>query len=138
MGDGPDRDKYINMVNRLGLERVSFEGFKDPAPYYKKSKISVMCSRFEGFPMTLVESQQFGCVPVVMDSFSALHDIVSNQNTGLIVGNSVESFKNGLSRLMMCNSQIETMAFGAVNNCKRFSVKAVCDKWEVLFNEIQG
>lgn len=33
-----------------------------------------MTSAFEGFPMTLVESQQRGVVPVVMDSF--LHSMI--------------------------------------------------------------
>ena len=47
----------------------------------------MMTSAFEGFPMTLVEAQQCGVVPVVMDSYLSLHDIVETGYNGIIVSN---------------------------------------------------
>lgn len=40
-----------------------------------------MTSAFEGFGMTLVEAQQYGVVPIVMDSYKSLHDIIKNDET---------------------------------------------------------
>jgi glycosyltransferase involved in cell wall biosynthesis len=62
----------------MGLKRVNFEGYRNPQPFYKRASIFVMTSANEGFPMTLIEAQQNGCVPVVMNSFSALREIIQN------------------------------------------------------------
>lgn len=47
-----------------------------------------MASNSEGFGMVLVEAQQYGCVPVALDSFSAVHDIIENGRNGVLVEDS--------------------------------------------------
>lgn len=87
VGEGPDLAMYKQLTQALGLKRISFEGFRNPQPDYKQAAIFMMTSAFEGFPMTLVEAQQCGVVPVVMDSYLSLHDIVETGYNGIIVSN---------------------------------------------------
>ena len=92
-----------------------------------------MTSDFEGFAMTLVESQQNAVVPVVMDSFLSLHDIVEDNVNGLIVKNkNVEGFAMALKRLMLDDMLCRRLAGKGLETCKRFSVSRVVDQWERL------
>jgi len=47
----------------------------------------MMTSRFEGWPMVLMEAMQMGVVPVVYNSFESLSDIVVDGENGYIIPN---------------------------------------------------
>lgn len=138
VGEGPDLNNYKNLVASLNLKNVHFEGFQAPRPYYKKAKIFVMTSYFEGFSMTLVESQQYGVVPVVMDSFLALHDIIEDGYNGLITPNGdVKQYTKVLDSLMNDDVRRCKLAKNGLVTCERFKVTKVVDSWEKLFNSIE-
>lgn len=53
--------------------------------FYLKSSIFLMTSRNDGWSNTLNEAMRLGCVPVVIDSFSAIDDIVCDEQDGIII-----------------------------------------------------
>lgn len=137
VGEGPDLNNYKNLVASLNLKNVHFEGFQAPRPYYKKAKIFVMTSYFEGFGMTLVESQQYGVVPVVMDSFLALHDIIEDGYNGLITPNDdVKQYSDVLANLINDEKRRCKLAHNGLVSCERFKVAKVVDTWKFLFESI--
>lgn len=137
VGDGPDLGNYKEMANELNLKRIYFEGYQDPLPYYLKSKIFIMTSAFEGFGMTLVESLQLGVVPVVMDSFLALHDIIIDNHNGIIIpDNDIMTFVAELKRLMYNDVKRSSLAKNAIDSADKFSVKNVVSDWEALINTL--
>ena len=96
-----------------------------------------MTSAFEGFGMTLVEAQQYGVVPMAMDSYLSLHDIVENGINGIIIENdNIEEYVSKLKKLMSNETERRSMAYAGLDSCKRFSVKAIVDHWEKLFNQL--
>lgn len=136
VGVGRDLEMYKSLSQELKLKRVTFEGFQYPVPYYIKSKIFLMTSYFEGFPMALIESIQMGVVPVVMDSFLSLHDIIQDGFNGYITPNAdIESFVKKLESLMLCEEKRLMMAKNGIMSCKKFNVVDVVDQWVKLFNE---
>ncbi len=58
IGDGPDRNKYEELVSSSKLKtRVKFFGKKqNPYPYMKKADYIILTSDYEGFPVTYLES----------------------------------------------------------------------------------
>ena len=61
----------------------------------------MMTSAYEGWPMTLMEAMQNGCVPIVFDSFKAVYDIVDSDINGVIVSNGdMDTYHRELVRLM--------------------------------------
>ena len=58
MGDGQDKEKLMKLVLKNELEQyIKLLPFsKNPFAYLNKSKFMVLTSRFEGFPMTILES----------------------------------------------------------------------------------
>lgn len=137
VGEGPDLSTYKQMANELKLERVSFEGYQQPLPYYEKAKIFLMTSAIEGFGMTLIESQQQGVVPIVMDTFLALHDIIISGQNGIITPDGDEiAFAKAILSLMKDPNLTHKLAQQALITCRKFSVETIVDKWEDLINNI--
>lgn len=137
VGDGPDLIRYKQMASDLGLQRVSFEGYQQPLPYYQRAKIFLMTSAFEGFGMTLVESLQQGVVPVVMDSFSSLHDIVKDGYNGRIVAEGdISGFAKAVTELMENSEMRNAMAMNGLESSRLFSVEKVVDRWQRLLSSM--
>lgn len=136
-GDGVLWQEMIDYAKSLNLENIEFLGQCNPAESYKKAKIFLMTSLFEGFCMTLVECQQFGCIPIVMDSFRALHDIVIDGQNGFITpNNEIEVFTEKLKGIMENNTKLHEMAKNAISYSKRFDVENIIAQWENLFKEM--
>ncbi len=133
VGEGPDLEKYKQYARNLGLKRIVFEGYQIPLKYYKRAKIFVMTSAFEGFGMTLVEAQQFGVVPIVMDSYLSLHDIIKDGFNGVISRNGdLLDFSTKLTNLMINNKYCDKLSTNAIKYSTKFSVKNIFEQWEYL------
>lgn len=137
VGDGPEKKRLLSLSAFLGLSNVRFEGFKNPSKYYQESKILLLCSKMEGWAMVIAEAMQYGCVPVCLDSFSSLKDIVDHNENGIIVdkGNSPEEWSRALTALANNGDQLELMSRNAKAKARNFNIKSVITHWEKLFNE---
>ncbi|MDP5240606.1 glycosyltransferase [Uliginosibacterium sp. 31-16] len=63
VGDGPDRDWLAAELVRLDLHDVHCVGWqRDPQPFYRRARLFVMCSRFEGWSNVLMEAMGQGCL----------------------------------------------------------------------------
>lgn len=135
VGDGPDLQSTKNLADDLNLKRVTFEGFKNPRPYYERASIFMMTSAFEGFGMTLVEAQQYGVVPMAMDSYKSLHDIINDAENGIIIpDNNIDEYVGKLMFLMRDNISRKNLARNGLSSCHKFSVDTIVSRWETLFN----
>lgn len=130
VGDGPDLESFKTLADQLKLSHVSFEGRQNPISYYKEACLFFMTSEFEGFPMTLVEAQQMGCVPIAFDSFDSLKEVINNGRNGIIVPNNDQKgyIKAALS-LMEETERRKEMAAQATSDCRLYSQKEICDLW---------
>lgn len=137
VGDGPDLSRMKALAKEMNLKKVFFEGFQNPQNYYEQSSLFVMTSAFEGFGMTLVEAQQYATVPLVMDSYKSLHDIVVDNENGIIVpNNDLKLFSERLQSLMVDNARRKELAENGLLTCKRFSVRTIAQEWLNLFGKI--
>ncbi len=137
VGDGPDLSAYKQMAIDLNIQRVKFEGYQHPLAYYEKAKIFLMTSAIEGFGMTLIESQQQGVVPIVMDTFLALHDIITSEENGIITpDNDIKSFAEAILSLIQNPQRLDKLAKTGINSSKKFAIGTIVDKWEKLYLEL--
>jgi glycosyltransferase involved in cell wall biosynthesis len=139
VGDGPDLNVLKEYAERFPCRNIFFAGRQNPIEYYRRASIFLMTSSFEGWGMTLVEAQQNGCVPVVMDSFASLHEIVEHEKNGLIVPNDdIAAFAEAVVRLVDDDELRLKLAYRGIEMCRRFSVDTVAEQWETLFNELKS
>lgn len=137
-GYGMDQESSLAYVNKLQLKNFSFIGkATDPINLYLESSIFMMTSFYEGFPMTLVEAQQCGCVPMAFDSFSAVHDVIGN-NCGLLIQPFNEDlYAEKLCQLMQNETLRNELSSNAIKECKKFALANVGEAWLKLFEKIQ-
>lgn len=135
VGDGPDRAALE--AQAVGLSRVAFHGFRDPAPFYAQARLLLLTSDFEGFPLVLPEAMAAGCVPVALGSFPAVYDVVRGTN-GVVVAPpfEAEGFAQVVGDLMAHLEVVAGMAETARANAAAHGVEAVADVWEALFKEV--
>ena len=138
VGYGPDEQYLRDYAESLSLEGVEFTGKTNtPQKYYAKAKFFLMTSRYEGLPMTIVESMQFNCIPIVYDSFAAIGDIIKSGVNGILVQNNDEqSFLEAMKSLVDNEEKQEYIKNNLQSSLLKFSKENVGEQWEKLFNEI--
>ena len=137
VGNGDDLNDIKKLAN--GLDRISFEGFKNPDAYYEEASIFFMTSAFEGLPMTLVESMQRACVPIVMNSFLSLSDVIKNDETGIISPDrDIQVFAERAMSLMDNEKLRRDMAENGLKATEKFTVDKILPEWEKLLSEVMN
>lgn len=102
VGEGILKDKLIEKSKSLGLEKIIlFEGFHtDLKPYYKEADIFVMPSRYEGLPLSFIESMS-SSTPVASSTVGAMPTIIKDGENGwLISPNTPETWKNFIENIL--------------------------------------
>lgn len=134
VGDGPDTNKYKKIAK--GICGVEFAGHSNNVQsYYKRSKIFMMTSIWEGLPMTLIEAMHYGCVPVVFDSFAAVHDLIKNGETGYIIpNNDICQYVSVMDSLLNDDNLVTRLVNKNLSNPNDFSVDKILRIWQNNLN----
>lgn len=139
VGDGPDRIVYEKIAKDYKLNNIRFEGRQNPISYYRSASLFMMTSRFEGFPMTILEAQQNGVVVVGLKSehFPTLLDFIDDGETGFIV-QSMNGMVETLKKLMSNDSLRASVATHAKDNLVRYDLRITLGKWKTLCESLQN
>lgn len=139
VGDGIDTPFYKDYVSNNRLRNVIFEGQQKPLSYYIHASIFLVTSACEGFPMTILESQQCGCVPIVYDSFSSASELVIDGKNGILVeNNNRKLFVEKLQNLMLDEQLRRDMSIQCIESSRRFSVENVATLWNNLLQSLMN
>jgi len=137
VGGGRDLSYFQKMAKRLKLKNISFEGRQEDAlRYYRRSSIFMMTSRYEGWGLTLTESQQNGVVPIAFYSYASLPEIIDDGHNGFIVRDGdINAYYERLSWLMDHPDERKAMALEAISTSPRFMAEVIGEKWLTLFSD---
>lgn len=135
VGDGED----LNMLKSKfkDLKSVNFCGFQNPSEFYKKSKIFCMTSSFEGLPMTLLEAQSFGVVPMAFNTFESASDIIEDKINGYLISPFDEDeYIKKLDHLIEDQNELMSMQSNAYAHSHKFDIEVIGERWISLFQMI--
>ena len=136
IGDGPDLEKVKLLSGRLNLCNIEFLGSKDPYEDYLTASIFVLTSQVEGWPMTIVEAQHFGAVPVVMNNFSALNEMLSNHSGVIVDSSDPQKMALEIAKLIEDKKKMALYSQNAIRQSKLYEVSKICDDWDDLIKKI--
>lgn len=138
VGYGPDETMLQNYAKTLDLRNVEFVGkTSEPQKYYRRAKFFLMTSLYEGFPMTIIEAMQFGCIPIVYNSFSAINDIIDSGKNGMLVSNGDEKqFEQVMRELVAKENRQNVIRKQLRPSLDKFSRKIILDSWNNLFKTL--
>ena len=102
VGDGPERKKLEKLSKELGIaDRVDFLGWVDePHQLILQSKCLVMCSLYEGSPVTLAEAISLGIPIISYDSSAGIVDLFTSDTAklGLVPKQNIQALSTTLEK----------------------------------------
>jgi glycosyltransferase involved in cell wall biosynthesis len=138
VGEGEDRSKLTEFIKKNGLmESVDLVGnTSDVSKYYKEAEIFCLSSRFEGFPMVLLETLAFGLPVVSFDCDTGPAEILEDTGSILVPQNNIN--KLALSLLELMNDEKKRKIIGSKGKEKSeiYQPKNIIKQWiELLERE---
>jgi len=133
VGSGEDEKALKDQAQNLGIiNRIDFvAATKNVEKYYKTSSFYCMSSRFEGFPMVLLEAQSFGLPLVAFDCDTGPSEIIENEMNGYLVEPlNVQELANKL--VFVCNMSLgdyKRMIDLSRISSEKFYLKNILNQW---------
>lgn len=135
VGSGHNTDIVRRLIKELKLERVNLHGWQPRESFLEKSEILMMTSAYEGLPLSVLEAQAYGCVPIAYNSFASLTDVVTSYEDGVVVDKfeDIDEFTKKLTELMYDSDYREELRKNAIEKAGIFSPDIIVKKWmEIL------
>lgn len=110
---------------------------ENPFPLVKNAKFVTLTSRYEGFPMVLVESLSQGTPVVTLDIVSGPSEIIKDRVNGLLVKNrNTSDFIKAMNEMFNNNELYEHCKLNAESSVKDFSMEHIAEQWHDLLKRL--
>ena len=138
-GEGRARGALTEQRATLGLDGiVEMPGAtKDMGGAMGAGSIFVLSSRFEGFPLILLEAMSTGLACVSFDCPTGPADIIDDHRNGLLVPpNDVEALSRAIIEMIEDQDLRRRCAEAGPETVSAYTLEAIEPRWERLFSEI--
>ena len=135
MGEGEEKEQLQKRIDHLQMNQfVHLLGFKnDVSSYIEKAKFLVLTSKYEGFPMVILEANAAGVPVISFDSPTGPRNIINHNQDGILVDyNNTDAFVSELIRFTSNTKLQETMSWNARENAKKYAINIIMNKWNDL------
>lgn len=138
-GEGSQRSMLESLVTELGLcENVTLAGaVTDIQDRLRQSSIYALTSRFEGFPLALIEAMETGIPPVAFSCKTGPRDIITDGKDGfLVTPGDTGTFADRICTLIEDRTLRHDMGAAARRRAADFSTENIIGRWMRLFEEL--
>ena len=140
IGAGDLWNQIIADAKRRHIEdRVNFVGYtNEPEKYYLNSSVFLLPSRWEGWPMVIMEAFEFG-LPVIAFHTGAMDLIIDDQKTGFLPeAFDTHKFTEAMLKLAHDEELRREMSRNAIWKSEDFTIEKAVKEWNRLFNRVMG
>ena len=138
-GRGHLKSRLRGLVEEHGLEdSVTIEGpAENIGSDMAEASVFVLSSRFEGFPLILLEAMSKGMGIVSFDCPTGPADIVDDHRNGLLVpAEDVAALARAIHEIVADEELRHRLAAAAVETAQEYTIEAIGPLWEELFGEL--
>lgn len=137
IGDGNMREELQQMVANQQIRKVTFTGqVNHPEEYYESAKIILLTSRFEGFPMCLIEALRFGVTPLVFNISEGVRSILSGSGGSIIENNNSATMSLKLAELMNNEHLLHSLSEKARAKSELYTLEEIGTQWHKLIEKL--
>ena len=127
LGDGSQKKSLQSLSEKLGLKNLEFLGsVSDIQNYYKKAKIIVSSSRFEGLGNVLIESAFFDCIRVATPTAGALELLEDGKNGFISSDFSEQALAKAILKAINAD---ESVLENTRAESEKFSLENIAEEW---------
>ena len=127
LGSGSQKKSLQSLSAKLGLKNLEFLGsVSDIQNYYKKAKIIVSSSRFEGLGNALIESAFFDCIRVATPTAGALELLEDGKNGFISSDFSEQALAKAILKAINAD---ESVLENTRAESEKFSLENIAAKW---------
>ena len=127
LGSGSQKKNLQSLSEKLGLKNLEFLGaVSDIQNYYKKAKIIVSSSRFEGLGNALIESAFFDCIRVATPTAGALELLEDGKNGFISSDFSEQALAKAILKALSAD---ESVLENTRVQCEKFRLENIAAKW---------
>lgn len=135
LGEGWDRPKLEELIDKYNLKNVKLLGFKEnPYKYIKKGDLFVCSSKNEGFSLVIAEAMILG-LPVISTNCSGPNELLNFGEYGYIVENNEESLYEGLKIIISDDKKLEHYTQKSQERVNFFNYKERINEIIKIFKE---
>ncbi|ESU25839.1 glycosyltransferase [Flavobacterium limnosediminis JC2902] len=129
IGEGERRAEVEKLVE--SHPKIHFTGFQqNPYPYLKNALFLVVCSKYEGFPMSVIEAMACGTPVVAFDGISGPNEVIVNEKNGLLAENqNFEDLKNKMNRFVSDADLYRNCKAQTLPSAAQFSTDKIGKQW---------
>jgi len=138
-GRGDSEAQYRRQIEELQLEgRVIMEPFTNQVnEEYQKAAFSVMCSDFEGFSLSLLESLANGCPEISYDFKYGARDAIEDGVNGFLVKkNDIDALADRMAWMLSHPEKIGEMSKKARESSLKYHEKYYLENWTNMLNTV--
>ena len=138
-GDGPDKKKFLKMINKNKLkDKIVLRGSlkaDELKKLYLSGSIFISTSRWEGFGLVITEAMSFG-LPIISFNNNGPNEILKNGEYGILVNkNRIDEFIFKLNDLIEDKLKMDFYQKKALERARQFKIQNIIKKWEKILNE---
>ena len=127
LGAGSQKKSLQSLSAKLGLKNLEFLGaLSDIQNYYKKAKIIVSSSRFEGLGNALIESAFFDCIRVATPTAGALELLEDGKNGFISSDFSEQALAKAILKALNAD---ESVLENTRAESEKFSLENIAAQW---------
>ena len=132
LGSGDSEILLQNKINELKLNNhiLILPFTQSVSGYVKKAKATVLTSKHEGFPLSIIESLALGTPVISVDCESGPREIIKNEYNGLLIEpNNIDAFANALTIFVSNDTLYQNCKNNAKDSVAHLSLEKIQNQW---------
>jgi len=135
IGDGPDKDKYIQQIQSLDLQdQITVKNAMPAREAFALARVVVVPSRAESMPYLVLEAIA-AQKPIVATNVGGIPEIFSGTDKTLVTPDNSSELANEMMHIIKNDTDTETVSRAADNLKKKFSLSVASQHIEDIYRQ---
>lgn len=133
VGDGKDKEEFIELAQKLKLKNIEFKNStQTPEEYYRKSKVFVLPSLFEGMPMVILEASFFENIVISSKTAGGLKMIEDGKNGYLFEIGNEEELSQKIEKVILDKEKNKQIIEKSNKDLEKYGIRYIAEKWREI------